>query len=97
MGCVAGEHRAGSGPLADVIAVKELSEIGREFERRELKRITDRARVSFVPLGGNRQQRTWVYSETVGDAGLVHKVLPDFWKPALSRATAILPWSIWVF
>jgi len=73
---------------ADLIAVKELSEISREFERRELKRFTDKARVAFVGVKGNRQRFTWVYSEAVGDAGLVENELPSFWKPALSRAFA---------
>ena len=73
---------------ADVIAVKELSDISREFERRELKRFTDKARVAFAGVKGNRQRSTWVYSEAVGEAGLVENELASFWKPALSRAFA---------
>ncbi len=73
---------------ADVIAVKELSEISSEFERRELKRFTDKASVAFDGVKGNRQRWTWVYSEVAGDAGLVENELASFWKPALSRAFA---------
>ncbi len=73
---------------ADVIAIKELSEISREFERRELKRFTDKASTAFAGLKSNRQRWTWVYSEAAGDAGLVENELASFWKPALSRAFA---------
>ena len=73
---------------ADVIAVKELSEISREFERRELKRFTEKARVAFAGVKGNKQRSTWVYSEAAGEAGLVENELASFWKPALSRAFA---------
>ena len=73
---------------ADVIAVKELSEISRDFERRELKRFTDKARTAFAGAKGNRQRWTWVYSEAAGEAGLVENELASYWKPALSRAFA---------
>lgn len=73
---------------ADVIVVKELSEISRDFERRELKRFTEKARVAFAGVKGNRQRWTWVYSEAAGDARLVENELASFWKPALSRAFA---------
>ena len=48
---------------ADVIAVKELSEISRDFERRELKRFTDKASTALARLKSNRQRWTWVYSD----------------------------------
>ena len=73
---------------ADVIAVKELSEISRDFERRELKRFTDKARAAFVGVKGNRQRWTWVHSEAAGEVGLVENELASFWKPSLSKAFA---------
>ena len=76
---------------ADVIAIKELSELSREFERRELKRFTDKARTAFAHASGNKQRLTWVYSEAAGDVGLVENDLAYFWKPALSRAFANNP------
>ena len=73
---------------ADVISVKGLSEISREFERPQLRRFTDNARVAFVGVKGNRQRWTWVYSEAAGEVGLVENELAGFWRPALSRAFA---------
>ena len=74
---------------ADVIAVKELSEISREFERSQLRRFIDKARIAFAGVKGNRQRHTWIYSETAGEVGLVENELPSFWKPSLSRAFAL--------
>jgi hypothetical protein len=71
---------------ADVIAIKELSELSKEFERRELRRFTDKARLAFALTSGNKQSLTWVYSESVGEVGLVKNQLASFWKPGLSRA-----------
>lgn len=71
---------------ADVIAIKELSEISKEFERRELRRFTDQARLAFALAPGNKQPLTWVYSEAAGNVGLVKNQLASFWKPGLSRA-----------
>ena len=73
---------------ADVIAIKQLSEISREFERRELRKITDRARAEFSTIQGDRRKWTWVYSEKADFSGLVENQLPSFWRPALSRAFA---------
>lgn len=71
---------------ADVIAIKELSELSKEFERRELRRFTDKARIAFAVTAGNKQPLTWVYSEAAGEVGLVKNELASFWKPGLSRA-----------
>ena len=71
---------------ADVIAIKELSELSKEFERRELRRFTDKARLTFALTPGNKQPLTWVYSEAAGEVGLVKNELASFWKPGLSRA-----------
>ena len=73
---------------ADVIAIKELSEISREFERRELRVFTDKARAAFAGLSGDRRRWTWVYSEAAGNVGLVQNELASFWSSALSRAFA---------
>ena len=73
---------------ADVIAIKELSEISREFERPQLRRFTSKAMTAFVGVKGNRQRWTWVHSEAAGEVGLVENELATFWKPALSRAFA---------
>ena len=73
---------------ADVIAIKELSEISREFERRELKAFTDKARIAFLTVRGDKRLWTWVFSETSGEVGLVVNALPSFWTPRLSRAFA---------
>jgi hypothetical protein len=71
---------------ADVIAIKELSELSKEFERRELRNFTDKARLAFALTSGNKQSLTWVYSESAGEVGLVKNQLATFWKPGLSRA-----------
>ena len=73
---------------ADVIAIKELSEIGREFERPGLRRFTEKARLAFTGVKGNPRRWTWIYSESKGEVGLVENGLPSFWKPALSKAFA---------
>ena len=70
---------------ADVIAVKDLSELSREFERKELRAFTDKARVAFSAVVGDRRRWTWVYAETTDEAGMVENSLASFWKPALSR------------
>lgn len=72
----------------DVIAIKELSEISMEFERREFRRFTDKARAAFSTIRGNRQAWTWVHSEKADYEGLVENQLPEFWSPALSRSFA---------
>ena len=73
---------------ADVIVVKELSEISRDFERKELKRYTDKARAAFSTVKGNRQRWAWVHSEAADFEGLVENELATFWRPALSHAFA---------
>ena len=73
---------------ADVIAIKELSEISKEFERKELRQFTDKARAAFATVQGDRRPWTWIFSETAGEVGLVENQLPSFWSPRLSRAFA---------
>ena len=71
---------------ADVIAIKALSEISQEFERKELRRFTDRARAAFSTVKGNSQSWTWVHSEAADFQGMVMNRLASFWRPALSHA-----------
>jgi hypothetical protein len=76
---------------ADVIAVKWLTELSQDFERRELRRFTDRARAAFATVQGNRQRWTWVHSESADFEGLLENELASFWRPALSHAFANVP------
>jgi len=76
---------------ADVIAIKELSELSKGFERKELKPFTDKARIAFAHARGNKQRLTWVYSESTVDVGLVKNNLASFWTPALSKAFTNTP------
>ena len=72
----------------EVIAIKELFEISREFERRELRIFTDKARSAIGVLQGDRKRWTWVYSETERDVYLIDNQLASFRESALSRAFA---------
>ena len=78
---------------ADCVVIKELTELSREFERKELRRLTDKARDEFSIAAGNKQRLSWVYSEAAGgEVGLVENELPSFWRPAFSKAfSAITP------
>ena len=73
---------------ADVIAIKGVNEIGREFERRELRPYIDRAAAAFATVQGDRRPWTWVYSTKTGFAGLVRHEPASYWRPALSNAFA---------
>ena len=73
---------------ADVIAIKAVSEIGREYERRELRPFTDRAAAAFATLQGDPRPWTWVYSTKIGFSGLVRHEPASYWRPALSNAFA---------
>ena len=73
---------------ADVVAIKRLSEVSREFERRELRRFTDKARAEFKAVPGEHRQWTWVYSDKADFSGMVQNQLASFWRPGLSRAFA---------
>ena len=73
---------------ADVIAIKGVNEIGREFERRELRQFTDRAAAAFAAIQGDRRPWTWVYSTKTSFSGLVRHEPASYWRPALSNAFA---------
>ena len=68
---------------ADVIAIKELSEISKEFERKAIRAFTDRARAAFASITGDKRPFSWVYSEAKGSGDLVQNQLASLWKPAL--------------
>ena len=73
---------------ADVIAIKGVNEIGRAFERREIRPHTDRAAAAFASIQGDRRPWTWVYSAKTGFSGLVRHEPASYWRPALSNAYA---------
>ena len=73
---------------ADVIAIQAVSEIGREYERRELRAFTDRAAAAFATVQGDPRPWTWVYSTKTGFSGLVRHEPASYWRPALSNAFA---------
>ena len=73
---------------ADVIAIKELSELSREFERPQLRRLTDNARLAFALISGDKRKMTWVYSQTANHEGLVKNESPSFWTSNLGHAYA---------
>lgn len=68
--------------------MKEPSELSLEFERRELRRFMDKARLEFGAIRGDRRPWTWVYSEPADFSGMVKNELASFWRPALSHAFA---------
>ena len=72
----------------DWVAVKEPSALSVEFERRELRKFTDKARLEFGAIRGDRRPWTWVYSEPADFSGMVKNELASFWRPALSHAFA---------
>ena len=75
----------------DVLAVKELSDLSRGYERPQLRALTDKARTAFRTLEGDRRKWTWVHSEATDHEGLVQNELPSYWKLLLSRAFAQAP------
>ena len=72
----------------DVVAVKELTELSREFERKELRSLTDKARVGFSAVRGDKRSSTWIHSEVRDFEGMAKNELASFWRPALSRGFA---------
>ena len=64
---------------ADVLAIKELSEISREFERKELRKVTDRARAAFAATPvQDKRGLTWIHSEPTAFQGLTRNEMPSF-------------------
>ena len=73
---------------ASVIVYKEPGSLQLEFERRELKPITERARQGFAGIGKDRQTWSYVYAPDADFAGMVQNELPSFWSAQLSRSFA---------
>lgn len=59
-----------------------------EFERRELRKYTEKAQAEFIANRGDRRPWTWVYSEPADFSGIVKNELASFRRPALSPAFA---------
>ena len=72
----------------DVLAVKEMSDLSKGFERPQLRAMMDKARAAFVAVEKDSRQWTWVHSERSDHEGLVRSELASFWVPRLSRAFA---------
>lgn len=70
---------------ADVIIIKEMTEISRNFERKELRALTEKARVALKTVH-NRKSWAWVHSEPGDFEGLIENITASFWKPAISAA-----------
>ena len=70
----------------DVLAVKELSDLSKGFERPQLRGLTDKARAAFGTVHGDHRRWSWVHSEFSSYEGLVSNELASFWTPRLSRA-----------
>lgn len=72
----------------DWLAVKQLSDFAAGFERKELRRFTDKARLEFQSVRGDERLWAWLHSEPAGFEGLVRNQLPSFWKASLSTTFA---------
>jgi hypothetical protein len=72
----------------DVLAVKELSNLSKGYDRPQLRRLTDKARAAFATVLGNKQKWTWVYADAANFEGLVKNELPSYWNTRLSHAYA---------
>ena len=73
---------------ADVLAIKELTDLSKEFERPQLRRLIDKSSEALSTVSGDRRQWTWFYSESTGFEGLLKNEKPTFWTTRLSHAFA---------
>lgn len=74
---------------ADIIIFKNPGIFQPEFERRELKKITEEARRMFAPINiKDRNRWAYVYAPGSDFTGMVENSLPSFWSPSLSKAYA---------
>jgi len=71
---------------ADVLIVKEVSDLSRDFERPQLRKYLDKARKELSNLEGDKRDYSWVYAEQTDFQGLMLNQLPSFWSDRLSRA-----------
>ncbi|NQW18618.1 MAG: helix-turn-helix domain-containing protein [Chloroflexi bacterium] len=73
---------------ADVIIFKEPSPLQLEFERRELKPITEKAIQAFGGIQKDTKSWAYVYSPDADFSGMVQSKLPSFWTDQMSRSFA---------
>ncbi len=73
---------------ASIVVFKEPGSLQFEFERRELRRIAEQARVAFQAVGKDRRRWNYVYSPDANFSGLIENQLPSFWSARLSRLFA---------
>jgi len=74
---------------ANVIIFKEPAMLQIKFDRKELNKITEQAKMAFNNLSGDKRKWSYVYSEDTDFMGLVENSLPTFWSTELSHAFAI--------
>ena len=73
---------------ANLVVFKEMGILQLDFERRELRKLTEEARQAIESVRGNRQPWSYVYAPDSDFLGLLENELPSFWKPGLSRIYA---------
>jgi len=73
---------------ADVIIFKEPSPLQLEFERRELRPITEKAIQAFAGIQKDTESWAYVHSPDADFAGMVQSELPSFWTDRMSRSFA---------
>lgn len=73
---------------ANVIIFKEPAMLQIKFDRKELNKIAEQAKMAFNNLSGDKRKWSYVYSEDTDFMGLVENSLPTFWSTELSHAFA---------
>ena len=73
---------------ASAVVFKEPGSLQLEFERRELRRITEQARVAFEGIRKDRQRWSYVFSPDADFSGMIENALPSFWSGKLGRIFA---------
>ena len=73
---------------ASVVVFKEPGSLQLEFERRELRRIAEQARVEFQKIREARQRWSYVFSPDADFSGMIENALPSFWSDKLGRIFA---------
>jgi len=73
---------------ASVVVFKEPGSLQLEFERRELRRIAEQARVAFAAVGKDRTRWSHVFSPDADFSGMIENALPSFWSRKLGRIFA---------
>ena len=73
---------------ASVVVFKEPGSLQLEFERRELRRIAEQARVEFEKIREDRTRWSYVFSPDADFSGMIENALPSFWSAKLGRIFA---------